>query len=80
MQELLLAEKWARLHNMPFPPVREKVKTFLDSPIKELYVFKDEDDPKVPVILFFPLVNADFQEFSSPGMPRQTDDEKAFGK
>lgn len=37
-----MAEKWARLHSMPFPPIREAVKAHLDSPIKECYVFKEE--------------------------------------
>lgn len=75
-----MAEKWARLHGLPFPPVREAVKTYLDQPIKECYVFKDPDaDPNVPVIIFFPLINASFRHFKAPGLPRETDDEKSFG-
>ena len=78
-RELLLAEKWARLHSMPFPPVREAVKAHLDSPIKECYVFKEEDEsehsdsfdddhdeqprPECPVVIFFPMVNADFKTY-----------------
>ena len=79
-RELLLAEKWARLHRLPFPPVRDAVKGLLDAPVRECYVFKDpDDDPKVPVILFFPLVNADFRRMKSPGEPRCTEEEKSFG-
>ncbi|TRY76190.1 hypothetical protein TCAL_13566 [Tigriopus californicus] len=73
-------QKWARLHGLPFPPVREAVKTYLDQPIKECYVFKDLGaDINVPVIIFFPLINANFRHFKAPGIPRVTDDEKSFG-
>ena len=33
----------------------------------------------MPVIVFFPLVNAGFRHEVAPGEPRRTDDEKAFG-
>ena len=93
-QELLLAEKWARLHSLPFPPIRETVKKYLDEPLRECYVFKkpdpendsgsddnDDDDEAMdcPVVIFFPLVNASFKEFKSPGVARETDDDKLFG-
>jgi phospholipase A2 len=80
LQELLLAEKWARLHHLPFPEVKETVRSMYPNgtPVMECYVFKN-DDPDVPVIIFFPLVNADFRHNVFPGVPRTTDEEKAFG-
>ena len=32
-------------------------------------IFK-EDDMDCPVIIYFPLINKDFREFSAPGVPR----------
>lgn len=80
-RELLLAEKWAKLHDLPFPPIREMVKQYLDEPVREVYVFKDPERPayEVPVIIFFPIVNAHFRQFKSPDQKRETDDEKVFG-
>jgi phospholipase A2 len=74
-----LAEKWAKLHNMPFPPIRDAVKDRLAEPIKECYVFKDVTKPNVPVIIFFPLINNNFRNYVRPGVPRTTEQEKAFG-
>ena len=82
-QELLLAEKWASLHNIPFPPIKETVKPIIDSGdhIKEIYVFKDPEKSasEVPVIIFFPLVNHNFRYYKAPGVLRETEEEKAFG-
>ena len=51
-----------RLHRIPFPQVRSRVKDLLDDqPVKECYVFKDEGDDQVPTIVFFPLVNSEFR-------------------
>ena len=79
MQELLLAEKWANLHQIPFPPIREIAKSHLNKPVQECYVFKSPESPEIPVVIFFPLVNKSFRFEKSPGVPRETDDEKLFG-
>ena len=80
---MLLAEKWASLHNIPFPPIKESVKQYIDSGehVREIYVFKDPLKPpsEVPVIIFFPLVNHNFRHYKEPGIPRETDEEKMFG-
>lgn len=34
---------------------------------KECYVFVDNDNPKAPIVLHFPLVNDTFQKYKSPG-------------
>ena len=66
---------------MPFPPIREQAKQYLDEPVREVYVFKDpdHDSSRVPVVLYFPLHNKDFREFKSPGILRETTEEKMFG-
>jgi phospholipase A2 len=67
-QEILLAEQWARLNHMPFPPVAKQVARFEKEPIKELYVFKDDNDEYCPVILHFVILNKTFKQFKAPGM------------
>ena len=54
-------------------------KEFLDEPIRECYVFKDEGNPDIPVVIFFPMVNRDFRHFKAPGVERESEEEKAFG-
>jgi len=79
-RELLLSEKWARLHKIKFPNVKEQVKEYIDQPIQECYVFKDTQDIGCPVIIFFPLINKDFREFSAPGVRRETEEEIKFAE
>lgn len=78
-KELLLAEKWATQNKVPFPPIQNQVAQYEGQEVRECYVFKHPTDPYCPVILHFPLVNNKFKEFSAPGVPRQTEEEKKFG-
>jgi len=72
-KELLLAEKWARLHNLPFPHIDKSV--FEREGMKECYVFRDEDpDSRAPIILHFVLCNNKFRKYSEPGVERDEDD------
>lgn len=50
--ELRLAEKYAREHNLKFPEIHYA--EILEKPIS---VFKDDNDPSVPVIIYFPRIN-----------------------
>lgn len=74
--ELLLAEKWARINNIPFPPIDTSV--FEKEGMKELYVFRHPNDPYCPVVMHFVLCNKTFREFKAPGIPRETPEEKEF--
>uniref|UniRef100_A0A0P4VYZ5 Phospholipase A2 n=1 Tax=Scylla olivacea TaxID=85551 RepID=A0A0P4VYZ5_SCYOL len=78
-KELLLAEKWATQNKVPFPPIQKQVAQYEGQEVRECYVFKHPTDPFCPVILHFPLVNNKFREFSAPGVPRETEEEKQFG-
>nr|XP_040574096.1 LOW QUALITY PROTEIN: cytosolic phospholipase A2-like [Lepeophtheirus salmonis] len=78
-RELLLAEKWAQLHGQPFPPIKKTVKSLIGCPNKECYVFKDTENIRAPVILFFPIVNSSFRKYSAPGEIRNDEEEKTFG-
>ncbi len=40
-------------------------------PIREVYVFEDKENPDVPIVIHFPLVNVSFKQFKSPGEYRQ---------
>uniref|UniRef100_A0A673ID89 Phospholipase A2 n=1 Tax=Sinocyclocheilus rhinocerous TaxID=307959 RepID=A0A673ID89_9TELE len=39
-------------------------------PIREVYVFEDKENPDVPIVIHFPLVNVSFKQFKSPGVKR----------
>lgn len=76
--ELLLAEKWAKEENLPFPPVASDPQ-INDADVKELYVFEDSNDINCPIVMHFVLLNKTFKEFKEPGIPRETEEEKSFG-
>ncbi|XP_033759860.1 cytosolic phospholipase A2-like isoform X3 [Pecten maximus] len=75
-KELLLAEKWAKLNKLSFPPIDSTV--FDREGMKELYIFRHPTDPYCPVVLHFVLVNIEFRKFLSPGVPRVTEEELEF--
>lgn len=75
-KELLLAEKWAKLNRLPFPPIDTSV--FEREGMKELYIFRHPTDPHCPIVFHFPLVNKTFRDFKAPGVPRQTEEEVNF--
>ncbi|KAF2356544.1 C2 domain [Trinorchestia longiramus] len=78
-KELILAEKWACQNKVPFPPVEKLAEQYREEGyVREVYVFKNKDDPFCPVILHFPLVNHHFRTFKAPGVPRTTDEEIDF--
>ncbi|XP_071401263.1 cytosolic phospholipase A2 zeta-like [Centroberyx affinis] len=55
-------------HEIPFPSI-DFVR--LDNePQQELYVFEDKENPKAPIVLYFPLLNVTYKEFKAPGVPR----------
>lgn len=67
LQELLLAEKWARMNKLPFPKIDPKV--FDREGMKECYVFKPKQGEKnCPTIIHFVLVNIEFRTFKAPGV------------
>lgn len=75
-KELLLAEKWARLNKLPFPPI--DITVFDREGMKELYIFKHPTDHYCPVVMHFVLVNIDFRQEKAPGVPRTTKEEFDF--
>jgi len=72
--ELRLAEKWANIHGIPFPKIDYEV--YDREGIKELYIFKDAENVRAPIILHFCLCNKNFRDFSAPGVPREADDSR----
>ncbi|KAM8929999.1 cytosolic phospholipase A2 [Pelodytes ibericus] len=78
-KDLLLAEKWARMNNLPFPKIDPNV--FDREGLKECYVFRPKN-PSVeidcPTVIHFVLANIAFRKFKSPGVRRETEEEKAF--
>nr|CAB3264920.1 cytosolic phospholipase A2 [Phallusia mammillata] len=74
-KEILLAEKWAHMHHLPFPKIDRSI--FEENGMKECYVFKDESDDRAPTIIHFVLCNEQFKKFSAPGVPRKPGDNRA---
>ncbi|KAM4641657.1 cytosolic phospholipase A2 isoform 1-T2 [Discoglossus pictus] len=78
-KELLLAEKWARMNNLPFPKIDPHV--FDREGLKECYVFKPKNptvEQDCPTIIHFVLANIKFRKFKAPGVRRETDEEIEF--
>lgn len=75
-EELKLAEKWAQQNGIPFPPIDTSI--FDKEGMKEVYVFRDESDSRVPIVLHFPLVNLNFRRYITPGVNRQTQEDIEF--
>ncbi|XP_051833099.1 cytosolic phospholipase A2 zeta isoform X2 [Antechinus flavipes] len=73
---LKLTEKYCQDRNIPFPQIELKHKDMLEP--QEYYVFDNVEDPRVPIVLHFPLVNRTFQKYQAPGVERKTQKEKNF--
>uniref|UniRef100_A0A2K6U840 Phospholipase A2 n=1 Tax=Saimiri boliviensis boliviensis TaxID=39432 RepID=A0A2K6U840_SAIBB len=76
-KELLLAEKWAKMNKLPFPKIDPYV--FDREGLKECYVFKPKNpdmEKDCPTIIHFVLANINFRKYKSPGVPRETEEEK----
>ncbi|XP_045199096.2 cytosolic phospholipase A2-like isoform X2 [Mercenaria mercenaria] len=75
-KELMLAMKWARLNDVPFPDIDP---TVVDREgLKECYVFENPKDPRCPIVMHFVLLNTTFREFKAPGRRRRTKEEKEY--
>ncbi|XP_048805390.1 cytosolic phospholipase A2 zeta isoform X1 [Lagopus muta] len=74
---LELTQQYCEEREIPFPKI--KVSEEDEKKPKECYVFVDNDNPKAPIVLHFPLVNDTFQKYKSPGVKRESEDEKSFG-
>ncbi|CAB1343553.1 unnamed protein product, partial [Coregonus sp. 'balchen'] len=70
-------EVYCKDHSIPFP--RIDFSSLEGQPLKELYVFEDEENPKAPIVLHFPLVNISFKKFKAPGVAREGEEEMKAG-
>ncbi|GCC35801.1 hypothetical protein chiPu_0014289 [Chiloscyllium punctatum] len=61
-------------HDIPFPKI--DVADILENSLQECYVFMDENNPRVPIVVHFPLTNATFKDYVSPGVPRTSEEDK----
>ena len=71
-QELLLAEKWAKMNKLPFPKIDPYV--FDREGLKECYVFKPKNpdvEKDCPTIIHFVLANINFRKYKAPGIHRE---------
>uniref|UniRef100_A0A8D2PZH2 Phospholipase A2 n=1 Tax=Varanus komodoensis TaxID=61221 RepID=A0A8D2PZH2_VARKO len=59
---------YASKQGIPFPHIELSEEDREN--LKECYVFKDEDNAAVPIVLFFPLTNDTYKKYESPGVER----------
>ncbi|XP_077178886.1 cytosolic phospholipase A2 epsilon-like isoform X2 [Paroedura picta] len=70
-----LSAKYYAKQGIPYP------KTVLSEEerehLKECYLFNETDNPKAPILLYFPLVCDTFQKYKAPGVLRSPDEMEA---
>jgi len=54
--DLVLAQKYAQVHNLKFPKIPTTGKEFKALVQKPVSIFKDENDPEVPLVIYCPAV------------------------
>ncbi|KAL9849424.1 cytosolic phospholipase A2 zeta isoform 3-T3 [Geothlypis trichas] len=74
---LELTQKYCEEQEIPFPKIKFTEED--EKKPKECYMFVDDDNPKAPIVLHFPLVNDTFQKYKAPGVERESEEEKSFG-
>ncbi|XP_053239642.1 cytosolic phospholipase A2 zeta isoform X1 [Podarcis raffonei] len=74
---LELTQRYCKERDIPFPEIIF-TKEDKENP-KECYMFMDAENPKVPIVLHFPLVNDTFHKYKAPGIERESEEEKSFG-
>ncbi|XP_056623045.1 cytosolic phospholipase A2 zeta-like [Triplophysa dalaica] len=69
--------KYCSDRKIPFPKIDfQKLESV---PLKEVYVFEDEENQEAPIVIHFPLVNVTFKQFKAPGVKRLTEKELKEG-
>uniref|UniRef100_A0A8C5NLV1 Phospholipase A2 n=1 Tax=Junco hyemalis TaxID=40217 RepID=A0A8C5NLV1_JUNHY len=74
---LELTQKYCEEQEIPFPKIKFMEED--EKKPKECYMFVDDDNPRAPIVLHFPLVNDTFQKYKAPGAERESEEEKSFG-
>ncbi|KAA8584149.1 hypothetical protein FQN60_015357 [Etheostoma spectabile] len=65
-------------HDIPFP--RVDFASLEKEPEKEVYIFEDIENPRAPIVVYFPLVNASFKHYKRPGVKRESKKEMKAGE
>ncbi|XP_033978302.1 cytosolic phospholipase A2 zeta-like [Trematomus bernacchii] len=65
-------------HNIPFP--NADYASLAKEPQEEVYIIEDQENPKAPIVVHFPLVNVTFKDFKQPGVKRETEEELKAGE
>uniref|UniRef100_A0ACB8G4F3 Uncharacterized protein n=1 Tax=Sphaerodactylus townsendi TaxID=933632 RepID=A0ACB8G4F3_9SAUR len=72
LQPLDLSEKYFRKQGIPYP--RTVLNEEERQNLKECYLFDEADNPRAPILLYFPLVCNSFQKYKAPGVKRSPDE------
>nr|XP_016847703.1 PREDICTED: cytosolic phospholipase A2 epsilon [Anolis carolinensis] len=68
------ASRYFSKQGIPFPKV--DLSHIKDENLKECYVFEDPENPKAPIVIFFPLINDTFKKYKAPGVERSPSEMK----
>ncbi|KAJ8289414.1 hypothetical protein GJAV_G00001040 [Gymnothorax javanicus] len=60
--------QYCKDHHMPFPHI--DFSALEEQPLRECYLFKDDNNPEAPIVLHFPLICSSFRDYRSPGVRR----------
>uniref|UniRef100_A0A8C3S0Q1 Phospholipase A2 n=1 Tax=Chelydra serpentina TaxID=8475 RepID=A0A8C3S0Q1_CHESE len=63
-----LIAKYFSEQGIPFPRIEMSEEDRKN--LKECYLFEDAENPRAPIVLFFPLVNDTFKKYKAPGVER----------
>ncbi|XP_038638931.1 cytosolic phospholipase A2 zeta-like [Scyliorhinus canicula] len=66
-------EEFCTEHKIPFPQI--DVANIFENSLQECYIFMDEMNPNVPIVIHFPLTNATFKDYKSPGIKRTSEED-----
>lgn len=64
-QAIKQTQEFCAERKIPFPKIDHK--KLESEPIREVYVFEDKENPEVPIVIHFPMVNLSFKQFKAPG-------------
>uniref|UniRef100_A0A3Q2HHE3 Phospholipase A2 n=1 Tax=Equus caballus TaxID=9796 RepID=A0A3Q2HHE3_HORSE len=63
--------EYCTVQNIPFPKYELQEE---EEKLKECYLMENLQEPDVPVVIFFPLINDTFQKYKAPGVERNPEE------
>ncbi|XP_062863390.1 cytosolic phospholipase A2 zeta [Trichomycterus rosablanca] len=77
LKTLKQTQQYCAEHQIPFP--KTDLSKLKSEPVREVYVFEDQDNPEAPIVIHLPLINVTYKEFKAPGVKRKGEKELKEG-